>query len=278
MSTDYESMQPALEVEGMPEPSHERFNPDQRRAFGSVPTLLGAKLEIPRFERLSGTALERISAESLHVGLFGADNHGVAGRNAVDGLVLNTAEYTVIVRNPESFQSAIQAKTLAARKASNDVRLQEKELKSGYESFRQKWDRQNKVLKGFHRERQTVATLLEWQAVPGYSRTSEIDIVGLANEALNGTIHNMLKTCKDQYQLSPEDHVEMVNALSYRLFRGPQKERVANWGSTLRVAQNYTDAKINLFQNRQNRVVEFGSRLRSDLDNFYQKHDLLQTA
>ncbi len=274
---EQDPLQMPLEIDGMPEAAGQRFDPAQRRAFGSVPTLLGAKLEVPKFEHLDGRALQRVTPENLRSGLgLVSDNSKPHHRYSVDGLVLGADEYTAIVRSPGAFANAVQAKTIAAGKASNDVRLQEKEIKSGYESFRQKWDRQNKVLSGLGTERATLRTLLEWQRVPGYSRSSEVDIVVLASQALNGTFRGMLKTLKDSHQLPADDLVDMDNALAYRLFRGPQKERVKNWGGMLLVADNYVGAKINLFSSRQHEVERRGLQLRNQLHDFNEKHDILQ--
>lgn len=270
-SPNFDPMQPSFEVEGMPTPPAERFNPAQRRAFGSVPGLLGRGMDIPPFERLDATALDRVSPEGLRQGLLGPE-----GRNAVDGIVLNAEEYTAIVRSPRSFQSSVQAKTVAANREVNPVRGEEKELKSGVESFRNKWRRQNAVLKGLHQEREAVDILLEWQKVPGYSRTSQIDIVSLASQAYHGTIANMLRAYKDQHQLNPKEYADMQQALAYRLFKGPQTDKIANWGGVLQVAHSYTNAKISLFQTRQRRVERTGTRLAQDLKKFYTDNGITQ--
>jgi hypothetical protein len=262
-----------LEAEHMPVPPEDtaRMHPSQRRAFGSVPGLLGRQLDIPPFERLDGTSLELVEPESLRANLFGQQ-----GRNAVDGIVLNAEQYTAIVRSPESFQSSIQAKTVAADRSVNPVRAVEKELKSGRDAFRQKWYKQRDVINGLEHEREVLHTLREWQKVPGFARTAEIDIVALANEALHGTINNMLQAYKDQHQQTPKEHHDMVNALYYRLFRGPQNDRIAYWGKTLEVADNYTTAVLFLFKGRQNKVNRFGTRLSQDLDDFYAKHGIFE--
>lgn len=264
-------LQPSLEAEGMPELPERRFDPAQRRAFGSVPGLLGRELDIPSFEQLDGLALERVSPRGLRRGLLGAE-----GRNAVDGVVLNAEEYTAIVRNVDSFQAAIQARTASASRANNPVRATEKVLLSGRESFEQKQHRQNAVLTGLRQEQATIDTLLEWQRVPGFSRTSQIDIVSLASQAYNGTFANMLRACKDQYELSPKEYADMQHALAYRLFRGPQNDRVANWGQVLEVAHSYTNAKASLFRTRQQKVQRASKRLVTDLENFYERHGIFE--
>lgn len=272
VSPEQQDPQLAIEAEGMPVAALEpRFNPDQRRAFGSVPRLLGARMDIPAFERLDQTALERVSPEGLRAGLLGHDTG-----TAVDSIVLNAEEYTAIVRNPKSFQGAVQSKTIAARRAANPVYAEEGELKSGYQSLRSKWSRQNRVIAGLDQELSTITTLQKWQRDPGFNRSKEVDIVMLAGQAWNGTIANMLRTYKDQHDLSAEEHHAMTNALAYRLFRGPQNERIANWGNTLAVAHTYTAAKKNLFQRRQNEVVRLGSRLAQQLSEFNEKHGILE--
>lgn len=265
--------QPALEAEGMPtlEEDLSRFDPSQRRAFGSVPGLLGKGVDIPKFERLDGRALELVEPDRLRRGLLGPQD-----RYAVDGIVLNPEQYTAVVRDPQSFQDAIQAKTAAAARNANPVRAVEKELKSGREAFLGKWHKQRDVITGLEHEKEVLGTLLEWQRVPGFSRTSEIDIVALANEALHGTFTNMLRAYKEQHGLSTEEHHHMMQAMYYRLLRGPQRDRIANWGSMLQLANVYTGAVLNLFKGRQQRVVRFGTRLTHDLNDFYETHGLLE--
>lgn len=261
----------ALQAEGMPEAVELRFDPAQRRAFGSVPGLLGKNLTIPSFEHLDQTALDRVTPEGLRKGLLGPQN-----RNAVDGIVLSPDEYTVIVRSPASFQAAIQAKTAAAGKSTNEIRAAEKEMKSAKDSFEQKWRRQHEVIKGLEVEKETLQTLLEWQRVPGFSRTSEVDIVALTNQAWNGTISNMLKTYAIQHELSVKEQHDMVNALAFKLFRGPQTDRVAHWGETLEFARSYTGAKLSLFRQRQQKVVRFGKKLSTELNDFYKQHGIFE--
>lgn len=263
------SEQLAFETEGMPA-QEPLFNPEQRRAFGSVPTLLGKNMEIPAFHRLDANALARVEPAIIKRGLLGQE-----GRHAVDGIVLSPEEYEVVVRNPRSFQASIQAKTIAANKnLQNEARAKEKEIKSPKHAFEQKTDRHETVLASLTSERDMLTELLEWQKVPGYARTSQIDIVSLAGQAWNMTFRGMLHTLKDQHELTADQHIDLVNAMAYKLFRGPQNERMSYWGDMLRVARSYNQAKISLFNNRHRKITRYGGRLASQLDQHHDQHGI----
>lgn len=264
-------MQLPLEAEGMPQPAEDaaRFNPDQRRAFGSVPGLIGKDLDIPAFERLDSDAVQKVEPAAIKWGLLGRE-----GGYAVDGIVLNPEEYTLVVRSPRSFQRAVQAKTVAANRSVNELRAKEKELRSGQHAFDGKSGKQAIYIDGLVKERAMLETLLERQRVPGFAHTSQVDIVALASQAWNLTFRGMLDTLKSQYDLNPEQHANLTNAMAYKLFRGPQRDKVAYWGEMLTVARDYNRAKTLLFVNRQHKIARQTGELAVQLSDLYQKHGI----
>lgn len=264
-------MQPALDAEGMPSApdNSARFDPSQRRAFGSVPGLIGKNMDIPPFERLNGEALRRVEPDTIEIGLLGRE-----GGYAVDGIVLNAEEYTTIVRSPRGFQRAIQAKTVAANRHANETRATEKAIKSPLHAFDGKSPQHVTYIESLVEERAMLEELLEWQRTPGFARTSQIDIVALAGRAWNLTFRGMLDTLKDQYDLTNEQHIDMTNAMAYRLFKGPQRERIGYWGDMLRVAHHYNRAKTILFTNRQHKIARRSGELVVQLDDLYEKHGI----
>lgn len=261
----------ALEAEGMPVPqeSATRFDPSQRRAFGSVPGLLGKNMDIPAFERLNGEAVARVEPEVMLSGLLGRE-----GGYAVDSVVLNAEEYTTVVRNPDSFRSAIQGRTVAANRSTGTLLAQEREIKSGKHAFESKADKHATYIDSLVGERAVLEELLEWQRVPGFSRTSQVDIVALAGRAWNITFRGMLDTLKDQYDLTPEQHIDLTNAMAYKLMRGPQRERIGYWGDMLQAALRYNRAKTILFTNRQHRIARQTGELAVQLSDLYEKHGI----
>ncbi len=260
-----------LEAEGMPTPPENPalFDPAQRRAFGSVPGLIGRNMTILPFERLNGEALQRVDPGAIESGLLGRE-----GGYAVDGVVLNAEEYTTVVRNPRSFQSAVQARTVAVNRGANEIRAEEKALKSPQHAFEGKAPKHAAYIESLVEERAMLEELLEWQRTPGYARTTEIDIVSLANQAWNLTFRGMLSTLKDQYGLTNEQHIDMTNAMAYKLFAGPQNDRMAYWGGMLRVAQHYNRVKTILFVNRQHKIARHSGELAVQLGDLYAKHGI----
>lgn len=250
--------------EGMPEAPASRFDPEQLRAFGSIPGLLGRDLDIPLISRLDALALQRIQPGAIRSGLYGRD-----GTNTVNNLVISAEEYGAIVRNPKSFQNAVQAKTTAANRLTGDVRSREKELRSVPGAFQSKLDKYEKVFAGLASERGTLNKLAEWQHTPGYRRTSEADIRSLAGSAWNGSFRHILEVLRDKYGLSAEEHVNNVNAMAYKLFRGPQRERIAYWGGMLDLALSYNRNRTILFRLSSQKIVQANERLGVRLEEFY---------
>jgi hypothetical protein len=255
---------------GMPEPVIlPRFAADRKRAFGSVPTLLGKEIDVPPFHRLNELALQRTEPAALRKGLYGAKDN-----NAVNGLALNTQQYEVIIRSPRAFNAAIRNKTLAANMSTNELRKREKELRSVSGSLANKEHRHEGVLAGLDAERQTLTKLSEWQKVPGYWRTREADLRILAASAWQGSFMNILSVLRDQYELTPEEHIDMANALAYKLTRAPQNDRMAHWGGLLGVSLEYNKSVMALFSASWHRIVSDKAVLEKKLDEFYEQSGL----
>lgn len=246
-----------------------RFDASQRRAFGSVPGLLGKNIDVPPLHRLNGLALQRVRPEVMRQGLY-----GVSGNNSVNGLALNTGQCEAIVRNHKSFSAAIRNKTLAANTTSNDVRTREAELRSVAAALDSKRARHEAVLAGLENERSTLAKLAEWQKTPGYWRTREAELRVLATSAWEGSFTNMLKVVRDQHELTPEEHIDMANALAFRLTKGPQAERMRSWGGMLGLALDYNKSVGALFSTSMHHVTSNHEKLETKLDEFYEQHSI----
>lgn len=254
---------------GMPEGSQQRFDPDQRRAFGSVMGLLGENLDIPEFERLDSRAVLRVEPTVLRQGLYGQE-----GINTVNGLVLSAEEYTAIIRNGASFQRAIHAKTTSANRLTASVRADEKLLRSQKGAMDSKLSRHNLILGGLAGERVTLSKLSDWQKKPGYSRAKEIDMRTMASSAWNGSFSHVLDVLRDKHGLSDKEHADMRDAMSYKLFRGGQRDRVGYWGEMLDVALEYNKRREILFGLSATRIIRESGRIAVELREYYDKHGL----
>jgi hypothetical protein len=240
-----------------------RFDPDQHRAFGSIPGLIGKEVEVPPFHRLDGKALERVRSTDIREGLY-----GVSGNYAVNGLVLGAEEYTAIVRHAPSFQKAIQARITAANRPTNDIRTREKELRGVQAALRSKTERHQKVLSGLDGEHENLSTLKEWQHTPGFWRASETDIRVMASSAWE-SFHHMTHVLADHYDLSSNERVDVDQALAYRLLRGGQRERIGYWGEMLELGIDYNRSRHLLFEHSARIVEAETERTEIKLMNFY---------
>ena len=247
-----------------------RFDPDQFRAFGSVPRLLGSQINVLKFEQLDSRAWEQTSPEILEQGLF-----GVEGGTAVNGIVLGAEFYEAIIRNHNSFLASVHAKTANANRLGTDPRVQEKLYRSQAASLKNKHERHDKIISGLEDRKETLATLIDMQRTPGYhKRISEVDIRTMATTAWEGVFMGMFHALKDQYDLSNEDMIEMERALSYRLLGGPQADRIENWGKMLKLGSRHTNGMWAMFRQSRNAIEKRQGRIEEELEDFYRTNGI----
>lgn len=254
--------------------SEQRFDPDQYRAFGSVPTMLGKLVDVPPFERLDSLAWQRTEPAVLARGLF-----GVEGNTAVNGLALGADHYKAIVRNHDAFQASIRNTTLAANRQTGEARAREKDLRSVLGALRSKQERHEKILSGLETQREVLTTLSDMQRTPGYHRhLTETDVRLLATTAWDQSFLGMLRVLKDQHDLTNNDFVEMSQAMSYRLLRGSQKDRIHNWGDMLALGTRYNRAVGTMFTHSLHEVTRGHESLEGQLEAFYEQNGLTSPA
>lgn len=236
-----------FEVEEVERPAH--FDPKQHRAFGSLPRLIGGELTIPRFDQLDSRAWELTDAATMRQGLYGE-----RGAYTVNNLAVSPEYYEQIIRNQEAFLSSIGAKALAANRMVHPERLKEKYDKSQVEPLRTKLERHKTIMNSLDTQQENVDTLLEWQRQPGYWRTNETELRVLGTSVWDQTLLAMLATLRDNYNLSVNDHINMQQALSYRLFRGSQSDRIKQWGQQLSLGHDYTRSLRLQFQQSRSKI------------------------
>lgn len=226
-----------------------RFDPSQHRAFGSTPNLLGRDLEIPSLERIPQQAWTRTDAGVLRQGLYGESAH-----YAVEGIALSPEYYEAIIRNQKAFLGSTGAKTVAANRLTNAERQREKLEKSQIAPLESKQARHQAIIPDLQAQQENLETLLEWHRTPGYWRTDEADLRIRTTQAWQQTFVGIIRTLKDNYDLSANEEVDMQQALAYRLFRGKQDERVKQWGEHLRLGAEYTRRTKILFEQSDRKI------------------------
>ncbi|MES2876660.1 MAG: hypothetical protein V4678_04285 [Patescibacteria group bacterium] len=226
-----------------------RFDPDQHRAFGSAPALLGKDFDVPQFERLSPEAWQRTESTTLRAGLYRP-----SGKYEVNGLALSPEYHEAIIRNQKAFVASTGAKTVAANRLSHPERQQEKFDKSQTEPLMSKHARHQVIIDDLRTQQDNLETLLGWQRTPGFWRTDEVDLRLRATQAWQQTFLGMLRTLKDNYELTTNQELDMQQAAAYRLFRGPQSERVKQWGDYLNLGNDYTKGVRLLFEQSDRKI------------------------
>lgn len=258
-----------LSIDTSPDVTTQRFNPDQLRAFGSIPNMIASNIDAPAFDRLDTWAWEHSAPAALESGLFGRPE---PNGTAVNGLVLGAEYYTAIIRNQDAFEASIRAKTLAANRNTNDIRLAEKELRSAQQSLVSKKTRHEKVLTGLADVRNALDTVSDMQRTPGYHRNiGEADVRLLATTVWEQSFMAMLGALKDHHGLTNEQTIDMTQAMSYRLLRGPQNDKVKNWGEMLRLGTRYNRSTSTLFARSAHQIDLRLGEVEQSFDDLYER-------
>ena len=272
---------------GMPEPpviepAQAPYDPERKRAFGSIPRILGVTVETvgeeidPRGDRL-------ISPWYVNTTLYGA-----RGGYSVSGLAVNEAEYELLVRWPKAFSEAIEAKTEGANQEGvNHIRYEEKRIKSVLEAYRSKLPLHEAALAGLVQDTDNLREAQKVAAAPGYSlvkpkqhedakpeRYTELDLQIMFTRIWEGDLPNLLKVVSQQHRWNEEEKALAETALKSQLFAGPQQERVRFWKEKMQMAYMYGMRRRALFAQRTHKVqTEIGKRER-DLAKLYETHGI----
>lgn len=241
------SADPQLPLEGMPIP--ERSSLDNRRAFGSVPGLLGREIQLPSIEHIDSVAFARVQPNVLQSQLFGASEG-----NVVDGVLLNESEYTLLVRSDTAFDTAIRARTGNANQLAIPELREHRREKSTSRAFANKLAGYEGILAGYAQERERLQKLLKWQQVPGYAQTDEWTMKSEATAAWTLSFGNILGTLAEHHQLDPRDKLDLEVAMAYKLFKGSQRDKVGYWGQMLSLSRKYNLQKTNLFERSKHTI------------------------
>lgn len=254
-------------LDGMPPDPQPRFDPNRRRAFGSVPGLLGVELDY------SGIVPER---DNLHLGeeYITTSLYGMKGRCAVNGLALNETEYAGILIHEPTFRKRIAARSVNAHKDSSPVRRDEVGLTAPLHALEKQVTVQAQFVTALTTEQAKIQTLLGYAKQPGHARTKEIDMRMLATEILVGSFANILDVVGTQRHWTEEERIGAQQVLSQQLFSGPQRSRIGNWQTMLGVTGQYTGRKKALFTQRLH-VAESGvADLTKQILKFHATHEL----
>lgn len=254
-------------LDGMPPDPQPRFDPNRRRAFGSVPGLLGVEIDY------SGMNPER---DNPHIDrqYLAASLYGMKGQYVVSGLALNEQEYAGILINAPTFSRRISARAATAHTASAPTRQTEVSLTAPLHALEKQVDVQASFVSALSTEHEKIQKLLKYARQPGHAHIKEIDMRMLATEVFVGSFSNLLRVVGTQREWTEEERVGAEQALSQQLFTGSQRSRIGNWQTMLGITEQYTARKKTLFTQRLH-VAESGvADLTKKLLKFYAAHEL----
>ncbi|MEO8104964.1 MAG: hypothetical protein ABI602_01370 [Candidatus Saccharibacteria bacterium] len=225
------------------------FAPERRRAFGSVPRLLGVNLELSLQVNRADKA--HATTENLQSALYGRVDQ------AVNGLVLNPAEYSVILINASSFEDRLGARAEAAHAHSNPIRRAEAKIDAPLHAYRDPGGLLAKHIgqvASLTAETDKLAELAAYIHVPGYAQTTESNLRLLATYAWEHSFDNLLRVAANRQDWTLRERHGAAESMAARLASGPQTQRVGYWGELTGLALNYANRKRALFTQRQHLI------------------------
>lgn len=268
-----EPMPGSVPFEGMENLAPIRFNVDQRRAFGSVPRLLGVHLELPL--QLTAADREHAQAEYLKISLY--SDHG----QAVNGLALNPEEFTTILINAETFEKRLGARAERAHRYSNPVRRQEAKINSPLHAYADEKglrDKHEAAINGLQQEVASLAELRKYVRAPGFAMTTEGRIRELATIAWEGSFKNLLRVAGNQRAWTERDRFGAAQAVAESLFTGPQRSRVGYWQEMTELAGRYASQRRVLFTQRLSVINTRINLLNKQKESLYAEHGFDQVT
>lgn len=245
------------------------FEPERRRAFGSVPRLLGVNLEL----NLELTASDRQHAAGgyLRDSLFSSQGQ------QVNGLALNPAEYATVLINAPTFEERIGARAERAHKYSNPIRREEAKLNAPWHAYQDHnglLEKHQAVVTGLAGEVSALEELMRYIRARGYALTNEGRIRQLATYAWQHSFDNILEVASNQRGWTRREHHGAVEAVATNLVTGPQNQRIGYWGGITGLAHEYAKKKRALFTQRQHVVESRIKVIEKQRDIFYADHGI----
>lgn len=252
----------------------QRSDPEKRRAFGSVPRLLGSKaLELAvEYHEISPELIMEVGANNLRTSLTSP-----RGKFMVAGLALNETEFKHIIRSKEleTVEAPVMARTVAANRGTvNPIRLEEKELKSRKGLLGTKGKAHTAVLNSLEKENVNLSELFRLIKSPGFALVKEADLRILATSAWEHSFLNLINVAKNQFGWDNDKAEQAKKAMTSRLLSGPQRERVRYWEELTGLARDYSRMKHALFSQRKNKIVTSYLKVDKELTEFYEKNGL----
>lgn len=170
----------------------------------------------------------------------------------VDNVRFNPHEYSLIVRSPQHFGRAIEARELADAEDIND-----EQLAAGQRAVRSDLGHKLRVMTNhsveLKRRHDLVSTLQREAKTPGFAHVSPERMAELIGVAWN-EFQNMLDVVRLERGWDDAKQHRAESALINYLTQGSQRDRVANWQGMINLANQYLYRRIAIFEQRRQEV------------------------
>ncbi|MBC7546210.1 hypothetical protein H7171_00515 [Candidatus Saccharibacteria bacterium] len=237
---------------GMPE--GRGSNMSARIAFGSIPNLMGRHVR-------TDVTLTKAERKLVEPDFLTRTTVGNNGKNSIDGLLLNAAEYGVILRYGRAFKNSVTAKTEASNAAhSGNVIVEERTIKSALYAFAGKLPLHEQALVGLNEEVARLDQIIGYQRTPGFQRGAQQSMLMLASAVRTFSFDNLIAAVVDNQEWSIDQRSGAARALDQNLFTGPQNDKIYNWRELSKACRAYAGRRGTLFTLRRN-VIETNIRL-----------------
>lgn len=257
---------PELPIPALPPINPHLVGPDRRRAFGSLPRLIGVSLEAAA--ELTNEDMLRVSPDSIKSSLYSEGDY------VFNGLALNSDEFKVIMLSPKSLRTRVGARADSAHASSNPIRRQEVKMTAPKHVLEQVLPLQEALAAKASKEVAELEAFSKFMRSPGYAHYKEADLRTQATSVLTGSFANLLRVAGEQQAWTPEQVKRARPALETRLFTGPQRQRIGQWWQYTDIATRYGQARLAMFTQRAHATTSEINKINKQLAEFYEANGL----
>jgi hypothetical protein len=226
--------------------SQKRRNLQRRNAFGSAISLEYYGIDPDSLVEVTEEELALVDVDNMRSALFSRN-----GRFKVNGLSLIESEYTTIVRNTQSFGTAVMAKTFEARGLDKDLdNRTETSERSVKHAFSSKEEAISKMLEGYRQEQNRLVKLQREIRSPGFAHMDEFEMRLVITNVTTLSFLKILDVVSSQLEWDGQTREAAQSAMTRKMLTGPQRDKVSYWGQLTELAMTYNKAEQTVSKHR----------------------------
>jgi len=252
------------EAQEQGEGERQNFNPNRRRAFGSVPNLIKDPIH-PEIMVTPGD-VAHIQPRYLWEALY-----ATPGKKSVDGIAFGPAEHRIFIFSMPKFLERVSDDAEKKYANSNDFLLEEKKLIHRRDALETRLKDHDGLIEGYRGQWSSVNKLQRYVYAPKHANYREGELRSLAAEVWKGPIADMLSVAAIQKGWTLTQKRVAEEAFRRALFYGPQRVRTQNWQVALHMAKKYLEDKGTTVAGRRNHIDLHLKTLQKELTDMYEK-------